>query len=341
MSWKSFAREMEKAQRRSERRKRAYERAVAQTERQRQREEKVRLKELEIARAADLVAQFEHYLVSLVSVHKSRPATWDWAALASAPPPGQPVKHKAQEHAAQNALTSYRPGFFEKMVGLDKKRVAALQAEVPRAQARDAEVHEKALEAWNQEYREWEMYRRLAERILQQDHEVYGHALELAGAFDEVALFQTNVQSGAARSSVVMLTAEIKDDEIVPTEIVKQAASGKLGTKAMPKGQYWELFQDHVCSCALRLACEVFAVLPVERTIVNIGRMQTNSSTGHPELVTYLAVSFIRSQLEGIKLDAIDPSNSMSNFSHRMKFLKSTGFQPVAPITLEDQFITT
>ena len=149
------------------------------------------------------------------------------------------------------------------------------------------------------------------------------------------------MKSGEAKPDAILLTAEITDDEIVPTEVVKQLASGKLSTKAMPSGQYWELYQDHICSCALRLGCEVFAALPVERAIINIGKSELSSATGHPELVTFLAVHFTRQQLARINLNAIDPSNSMTNFSHRMTFKKTKGFQPVDAITFEDQFVTT
>jgi hypothetical protein len=89
------------------------------------------------------------------------------------------------------------------------------------------------------------------------------------------------------------------------------------------------------------VASEIFAALPVSRVIVNTGTRQISSTTGHPELVTLLAVHFTRHQLAMLNLDRIDPSDSMNNFPNRMKFAKTTGFKSVDPITLADQFVTT
>jgi hypothetical protein len=68
---------------------------------------------------------------------------------------------------------------------------------------------------------------------------------------------------------------------------------------------------------------------------------KTNSSTGHPELLTFLAVHFTRRAVANINLANIDPSDSMKNFQHRMKFKKTTGFENVEPVTTEEHWVTT
>jgi len=82
-------------------------------------------------------------------------------------------------------------------------------------------------------------------------------------------------------------------------------------------------------------------VLPVSRAIVNVGKVATNTSTGHPELCTILGVHFARSTFAKLKLDSVDPSDSMKNFPHRMKFKKTSGFESVEPITSDEQWVTT
>ena len=348
MSWKSFARELERAQRRSVQRQKAYARAVAREDRERdrawkahQKREAARQKERAKAVAAGEVAQYETYVEALQALHKQCSSSWDWEALVACPPPTEPARASTNEDHARSILAAYVPGFFEKLFGKGKTRRAELEASVSAGRHRDDELHQASLVQWQDEMASWQRHRDVGQRILQQDQAVYPEALDLTGAFDEVAQYGTAVRSGEARRDAVLLTAEITDDEIVPTEVLKQLASGKLSTKAMPKGQYWELYQDHVCSCAIRLACEIFSALPVNRAIVNIGKSQLSTATGHPELVTFLAVHFTRRQVEAINLEAIDPSDSMSNFSHRMTFRKTQGFQPVDAITFEDQFVTT
>lgn len=348
MSWKSFAREVQKSQRRSEQRQKAYQRAATKEQREQEREWKARQKaaaarqkELAKLAASNEVAQYEGYVDSLQGLHKQSSYLWDWAALTTEPAPAQPARRSDNEDRAKASLAGYAPGFFDKLLGKDKTERAKLEAAIPYWRQKDDEAHQAVLAQWQEEVATWQKYRDVGQRILQRDQAAYPEALELTGAFDEVAQYGTVVKSGEAKPDAIRLTAEITDEEIVPTEILKQLASGKLSTKAMPKGQYWELYQDHVCSVALRLGCEVFAALPVERAIINIGKSELSSVTGHPELVTFLAVHFTRGQLSSVNLEAIDPSDSMANFSHRMTFRKTKGFQPVDAITFEDQFVTT
>ena len=51
------------------------------------------------------------------------------------------------------------------------------------------------------------------------------------------------------------------------------------------------------------------------------------------EEVTYVSVIFDRATFNKINLDAIDPSDALSNFEYNMKFGKTTGFKPVVKLT--------
>jgi hypothetical protein len=56
---------------------------------------------------------------------------------------------------------------------------------------------------------------------------------------------------------------------------------------------------------------------------------------------TVLAVHFTRGTLMRLNFAAIDPSESLKNFPHRMKFKKTSGFDPVDKITSDEQWVTT
>jgi hypothetical protein len=295
----------------------------------------------EKARARQEVATYENYLAMLVSLHKESSQSVPWQAFASEACPAEPSRGNARERAALLERDSYVPGFFEKLFKKDVQKRAVLQAALAAAWEQDEASYRSALAAHAEEKRIWGERRRLAERIVGRDSTAYNIALEAAGAFDEVAAFGTVVTGGEARSDALLLRAEIRDREVVPREVLKLTASSKVSTSTMAAGKYWELFQDHVCSCALRLALEAFAVLPVNRVVVNICVPETSDTTGHQELRTYLAVHFTRAELGQLNLQLIDPSSSMANFGHRMKFAKTKGFTAIEPITFEDQFVTT
>ncbi|MBU2987050.1 hypothetical protein KO528_16910 [Saccharophagus degradans] len=54
-----------------------------------------------------------------------------------------------------------------------------------------------------------------------------------------------------------------------------------------------------------------------------------NPKTGHLEEVPILSAMISRRTMSGLKLDAIDPSDSMDNFIHNMSFQKTKGFNRV------------
>ena len=294
-----------------------------------------------MARAKLEVQQFENYLELLVSVHRQDGLSWDWNASATAPPPAEPTRSSQAEDAATRERQAYEAGFLDKLFRKVEKKHADLDAAIVAGRKADDDAYQGALRKWHDDHETWQREQALGSRVVARDPNVYSEALAYAGAFDEVAAYGADVAVGQCSEEAVTIQIAIRDPEIVPTEIVKLTASGKLSTKAMPNGQYWALYQDHVCSCAIRAASEALAALPVRRVIVNSGGTEVSSTTGHPEAVTHLAVHFTREQLAAINLERIDPSDSMTNFSHRMKFAKTKGFKPVDAITLDDQFVTT
>jgi hypothetical protein len=125
-------------------------------------------------------------------------------------------------------------------------------------------------------------------------------------------------------------------EDVIPSDIKTLIKTGKVSTKKMPKSQFYELYQDYICSCALRVSREIFAVLPTAMVIVNANGELLNSKTGHMEECTLLSVAIPRETIEKLNIDAIDPSDSLSNFVHNMSFKKTSGFGAVEKLTPAD-----
>lgn len=333
MGWKQYARQIEAAHRRSAR---ATARWQKEVEKRRRESEKQAAKDA----AAREVAEFEEYLVKLTSLHTECTPPLDWAAIARSPEPAPPQRATTRERAARDVLDTYAPGFFDRLFGAAKKRSAVLQENIERARAEDAANHRKQEQQHAQDVTEWQLEVRLAQGILARNPNAYLQALDYLSAFDAVEAFQTVVRISTAEAELLVVTCEIKDSELVPDEEIKLTAAGKVSTKAMAGGRRWTLYQDHVCSCALRIAREVFGALPVSRVIVNISEGQLDTSTGHVRPVTTLATHFLRTNLERLKFSTLDPSDAMRNLSHRMKFKKTSGFEPVEPITTDENWVT-
>jgi hypothetical protein len=128
----------------------------------------------------------------------------------------------------------------------------------------------------------------------------------------------------------------VNSDEVIPSEVKGLLKSGKLSVKKMPKTRFYELYQDYVCGCVLRVARELFALLPIEMVIVNAVGNLLNTQTGYMEEQPILSVAIPRKTLEGLNFEMLDPSDSMSNFIHRMTFRKTKGFSAVETLKPSD-----
>ncbi|HVV51749.1 MAG TPA: hypothetical protein VHO06_18925 [Polyangia bacterium] len=273
------------------------------------------------SQAASTVEMHENHLLMIVTLHLDAADPPDWPqVIASAPPP--PAQER--ENQARRALESYRPSIFERLFGGAKRRRAELEAAIPTAHAQDEAAHREALEHWNQ-------YQQTARGIVQGDLQAYQVAIESLSPFGEIEGIGGKVETRVVERTVVEASVTVPHT-IVPTVEQKLLASGKLSTKEMPKAKYWGFYQEYVCSAAIRVARELFHLLPVERVFVDVGTVRLNTATGHMDNDTFLSVEFDRRRLLGLNFDRLDPSDAVQSFTHRMEFKKSSGFTPIQPL---------
>ncbi len=129
---------------------------------------------------------------------------------------------------------------------------------------------------------------------------------------------------------------KVNSEEVIPNEVKTQLKSGKLSVKPMSKTRFYELYQDYICGGVLRVARELFALLPVEFVIVTAVGELLNTKTGYLDEQPILSVIIPRDTINRLNFDLLDPSDSMENFSHNMKFYKTKGFQVVQKLSPSD-----
>lgn len=111
---------------------------------------------------------------------------------------------------------------------------------------------------------------------------------------------------------------------------------GKLSVTKMIQSKFYEIYQDHVSGCALKMARELFALLPTDMVIVTFISDLLNTGTGHIEEQPILSVAIPRATAERLNFETLDSSDSMQNFIHNVKFLKTQGFKAVDKIVPSD-----
>lgn len=92
--------------------------------------------------------------------------------------------------------------------------------------------------------------------------------------------------------------------------------------KKLPSSEYHDLQQDYVCGCAIRIARDIFALLPVRHVVVD----------ARDWLSDILSVDFTRKEFERLDFDNLDASDTVGQFNHRMSFSLQSGFKSITPI---------
>ena len=173
----------------------------------------------------------------------------------------------------------------------------------------------------------------LQTRVLEGDIDAYYEVIQEMEPFDELVDFGSEFELGTEDPKLMVAEFNIKEEDVIPDTMVTLTEAGNVSEKKMTKTAYYEMMQDYVCSVMIRIARDMFALLPVDKVIVHAVDTALNTATGNQEEVTYVSVIFDRVTFDKINLDAIDPSDSLSNFEYNMKFGKTTGFKPVVKLT--------
>jgi hypothetical protein len=260
----------------------------------------------------------DSFLEMIVTLHRDAASPWDWQQVAASSPPSS--DHE-REGNARRSLDSYKPSLFERLIGRAESRRTELHAAVAKARVDDEA-------AWREAVEQWTWYQQLAQGVLQGDLRAYQAVLDNFGRLEELESLGADVRVRVVEHSWAEAFTTVRND-VVPTVEHKRLASGRLSSKDMPKTKYWALYQDHVSSAALRIARELFHVLPISRTYVHVATVMLNTATGHSGPETVLSVEFDRKRLLGLNFERIDASDAVESFRHAMNFKKTAGFSPV------------
>ena len=304
-------------QREREKQQRALEKAQAA-------QQKEQAKQAELAENHLRVQEFQNYIDRIKSVHKECEAPVDWVRIRNAAPPFDPSQGGPAEQAARAQLAGYHPGFGAQLFGSGERQRAELEQAVLRAQQQDAE-----------QFQAWQESVRFADRILAGDVDAYLEAIAGSNPFEDFAEYGSDLEFGTDNGQYMEIEFRVKSQEVVPQKQLSLTSTGKLSEKAMSKTMYYDLMQDYVCSCAIRLARELFAILPIEAVLVHAVDSVLNTATGNDTEETILSVGFTREGFSQINFDRIDPSDFLSTFPMQMRFAKTSGFRPVERITVQ------
>lgn len=152
-------------------------------------------------------------------------------------------------------------------------------------------------ESYNQQM--WNYYYSVAPDVLSGDIDTYLRLIYEVNPLDDLLEYGTNFDFGTDDPS------KIEVEYTINTDVLSRAR------QTMSRQDYNDLLQDFVCSLSIRIARDMFALLPINHAIIHT--VMDNQ--------TILTVDFDRESLSRVKFGFIDPSDTVMKFRHNGSIL--------------------
>jgi len=265
------------------------------------------------------VQEYNKMIETIRGLHKYADEEIDWNIVYNSPEPFNINAIGPKAKLAKEKLNSYEPSVGEKILKFKfDKKVNQLKSEVKRAMEEDEEI-----------YNGWRNLVDLAGSVIKGNIDSYFEVINEMKPLDDLLEFGIDFEFGANSSDAIHVEFVINSKNIIPYFSLSLTQAGKLSKQNLDQAEYHELVRDYIGSSAIRIAKDMFALLPVERSIVHVVDDLLNTQTGNREKITVLSVDFEREILKSLNFDLMEPSDALTNFKHNMNFLKTSGFQAI------------
>ncbi|CAM4500325.1 MAG: hypothetical protein LEGION0403_FIIPPAGN_01786 [Legionella sp.] len=294
-------------------------------------EKQQRYQQKQAARIAayNVVTQQETLLEMLVSLHESCNANMNWDDIRNETTPLEPLIVTSRADIIQRKLDFFKPSFIDKCLKLTAWKKKRMDKKLYRAKEEDRKEYEVLFNDYQNKKNTWNNRQELAKRLGNSDRKVYIDIIKEYGDFVDIPLGEDLQFMVNDKNELAFDLKIFSKEEIIPDEEYSLRQSGTLSSKKMAKIKGFDIYQDHVCSCLLRVSREVFGLLPISTLQANALLNALNPQTGHLEDQVIISAEIRRETLETLNFIGIDPSDSFKNFIHNMIFTKSKGFNAV------------
>lgn len=151
----------------------------------------------------------------------------------------------------------------------------------------------------------WKYFHDMSSKVLSGDIDTYLQVINDINPLNDLLDYGTGFEFGTDSPLKMEVEFQINSNSI---DIAKNSTE----------------YQDYVCSVAIRVARDIFALLPVQNVVVHA----TNDGDD------ILSVCFDKKSFSDLKFNFIDPSNVVESFKHQMNFCNNNGFQRIQRIEI-------
>jgi Protein of unknown function (DUF4236) len=278
------------------------------------------IREQNINQAQLEVNRYESHIEMLTSVHQEVNNSINWNEIVQSTPPFVLGQDGPNYQNAILAIENYKPTLRDKLFNRIEARKRILQEDLETHREKDQKL-----------YNDWKENVQEAKNILNGERNSWDEVIQKINPFEDIDQLGSSIQySFPPTEPTVIVTIDIKNKRVIPNNILSITKTGKLSKKNMPKGKYYQLYQDYVCSCVLRIAREFFAILPVNEIIIHVYDEITAEESN--EYGCILSTKINSDELIDINFTEIDCSDTIETFTHNMKMLKTKGFKKVEEV---------
>lgn len=172
-----------------------------------------------------------------------------------------------------------------------------------------------------------------AKEVLNGDDETYLKVIEIAQPFNDLVDLASDFEVGVVDDEFMGVNFNLLSIDEIPDTTTTILKSGKMSEKKISNGAKNEIYRDYASSISIRVARDVFALVPVSKVGVNASVKRISPMTGNEEEITVISVVFDREKMNTINFNNVQPFEALKNFENNVNFKKTTGFNEVLPLS--------
>lgn len=196
--------------------------------------------------------------------------------------------------------------------------------------------HEKEYQQYLKNKAEYERIINIAKGVKNSDKQSFIYAINYFNPFEDLKNYGSDI-SYSIEKNILEINFFAKGEEVIPHTTKRLLRNGnEIKEDPLPTSRFYEIYQDYICSCILRIAKETFNLLPIDKVLINAKQNKLNRSIGKYQNETIVSIVIDKPNLEKLNFDLLDPSDSMMNFTTQMDFSKDSGFFGIAPAIINN-----
>lgn len=273
----------------------------------------------------DAVHTYNAYLDLLLYAHEGVSEPLNWNSFTSDQEPMEPVFWRIWENEAEFELKNYEPSFFDILIGRDRRKIRKLRKKLEEARSMDMEVHLFNQQNYRKNKQDWKHLQEMKAGIEKGDPSAYQDAIDYFDPYASITQLGS-VMDYKIYSEYLRINVYIDAAEIIPDFIFAKTATDELVMNKLSTERFNKIYHDYICSSAVLIARETFALLPVKYIHLNMMSGGVASVGQGSESKAILAVKFSTEMLKQSNEQLFGCLKALVNLPERIQFSVVSGF---------------